>query len=376
VAAVRNESSQFLWLRNHFKYESLRSRVLLYDYDAQKLLAPGIAREATVLINNLIAERQASHADERPLIFLCHGFGGLLLQRALALTRGSNSPPERFQALRSSTYAVIFAGTPHRGINQDALGVLYRDSSKPPNQFVLDLIRDSDVIEEIASDFQPFLKEIRIVNFWEQVPSVNGKASAIIVEEQSAAPMEYTLERCGIMSDHAHLLNFSSSNDAGFNLVNSALESCLKESARRLQQKAAKTYEQTVSTRQGSQSRPQGHNMWQNEITGRAVHLGDVYVYNTIDSTALVRQQDTTLVPSLSDMYGKLPRSGCEMYKVERASSPQFTGRRLQADILLNGLRSNAAETREKHRIAVIYGLGGSGKTQFCLRFAEQHRSR
>jgi hypothetical protein len=63
------------------------------------------------------------------------------------------------------------------------------------------------------------------------------------------------------------------------------------------------------------------------------------------------------------------------MYKVERSSIPQFTGRRLQAEILSNGLGPPAAITnRVKHRIAVIYGLGGSGKTQFSLKFAEQRR--
>jgi GTPase SAR1 family protein len=61
---------------------------------------------------------------------------------------------------------------------------------------------------------------------------------------------------------------------------------------------------------------------------------------------------------------------------VPRCSSHQFTGRQLYAHMLKEnfGLRQ-AQEARNEHKIVVIYGLGGSGKTQFCLRYAEDNRT-
>ena len=324
-----------------------------------------------------MAERQEATAETRPLVFICHGFGGLLLQRALALTSESNSTPLVFQTLRSSTYGIIFAGTPHRGIYYDALRVLYHDASNPPNQLILDLIQGSDMLREVSSFFQPMLRDFHIINFWEQLQTDNANASAFIVEEKSAAPMLYSLERWGITSDHATLLTFSSPQDPGFMRVNNALESFFKESSLGLHRGASNEYEEIALSRTSAQPGSQGHNMWQNEITGRAVHLGDVYIYNTIQRGNTVPQPETVSVPSLLDMYGRNPTSSCQMYKVDRRSSPQFTGRRLQAEMLLSGLASPAsAENRDKHKIAVMYGLGGSGKTQFCLRFAEQHQAK
>ena len=323
-----------------------------------------------------MTQRQHPNAELRPLIFLCHGFGGLLLQRALALTTESNSTPVSFQTLRQSTAALLFAGVPHRGICHDALGVLYSSPTMPPNQLVLDLSRGSDLLEEIGSFFKPMLKNFRIINFWEQVRTDGDHASAFIVEETSAAPMLYSMERSGIMSNHASLLTFSSPRDPGFALVSNALESCIKDCARSLHNSTAERYTDVVTTR-GPQSQTQGHNMWQNEITGRAVHMGDVYVYNTIESGSSTRHSEAAAVPSLLDMYGKPPTQDCQMYKVDRRSSPQFTGRRLQAQMLSHGLASpTTTEERDKHKVAVIYGLGGSGKTQFCLRFAEQHQNK
>ncbi len=322
-----------------------------------------------------MAEREDT--GSRLLIFVCHGFGGLLVQRALALTSESNSTPVAFQTLRSSTSALIFAGTPHRGIKYDALKVLYQGPSDPPNQLVLDLLQGSSVLQEISSFFRPMLRDFRIINFWERIQTGTGKAFAFVVEELSGAPMLYTTERFGIMSDHANLLRFSSPNDSGFKLVNSALESCLEDSASRLQQRARVEVKDLASSQGDPQSRSQGHNMWQNEITGRAVHLGDVYVYNTIKSGNASHWSETASIPSSLDGYGTYSMSGCQMYKVGRRSSPHFTGRRIQAKMLSNGLASPSnAENRDKHKVAVIYGLGGSGKTQFCLRFAEQHQAR
>jgi hypothetical protein len=37
---------------------------------------------ATTLIAALYAERELSNASERPIIFICHGFGGILVKRA------------------------------------------------------------------------------------------------------------------------------------------------------------------------------------------------------------------------------------------------------------------------------------------------------
>ena len=377
-----SSSTAFLWLRSLFRYELLKCRIVTYHYEAQKLLAPGsgsqlaLLSQATVLVNSVVAEREAIGASQRPVIFICHGFGGLLVQQGLALTRESNDAPERFQDLSAATYAIILAGTPHSGIASAALSVLYTDPSDPPNQLVLDLLNGSELLEEVRSSFRPLLKSFRLVTFWEQVQTKTNNASSLIVDEESAAPLDYTHERNGLMSDHSNLLTFSSANDPSFRMVNTAVESCVRDSVRGSQHKVAKRFREIMKSRQGTQSQTQGHNIWQNQITGRAVHLGDVYVYNTIESSKFAHSTQGTSEPFNLNTFMPISKGDCQMYRVGRSSSPQFTGRQLQAEMLNNGFVSpQKPEYSDKHKIAVVYGLGGSGKTQFCPRFAEQHRS-
>ena len=59
-------------------------------------------------------------------------------------------------------------------------------------------------------------------------------------------------------------------------------------------------------------------------------------------------------------------------YMTPQSVSSTFTGRRASLEMLSSALaqagRSNATKR------FVIYGLGGSGKTQFCCKFARDHR--
>jgi hypothetical protein len=66
-------------------------------------------------------------------------------------------------------------------------------------------------------------------------------------------------------------------------------------------------------------------------------------------------------------------------WNVPHSSSPRFTGRE---DVLQQMEQALFLETNLDHealpprRAFVLHGLGGSGKTQICLRFCEKHRER
>lgn len=67
-----------------------------------------------------------------------------------------------------------------------------------------------------------------------------------------------------------------------------------------------------------------------------------------------------------------------KFFDIPQPVSSVYTGRNshLQElqDILL--LASNVEQPAYKQQRFVIYGIGGSGKTQFCSKFAEQNRER
>jgi Cdc6-like AAA superfamily ATPase len=64
-------------------------------------------------------------------------------------------------------------------------------------------------------------------------------------------------------------------------------------------------------------------------------------------------------------------------WNVPHSSSPMFTGREEILQQMEQALFPETnVEAAESRRAFVLYGLGGSGKTQICLRFCEKHRER
>lgn len=63
-------------------------------------------------------------------------------------------------------------------------------------------------------------------------------------------------------------------------------------------------------------------------------------------------------------------------YEIPRHPSPLFTGRKEIREELQNKCLPPSPDPQTRQKRYVIYGLGGSGKTQICLKFAEDHREK
>ncbi|KAH8892901.1 hypothetical protein GQ53DRAFT_645967, partial [Thozetella sp. PMI_491] len=67
---------------------------------------------ATDFLAALESERRSD--PSRPLIFLAHSLGGLLVKELLRRSRGHSKQPQ-FQSIFVSTVGIVFFGTPHQG---------------------------------------------------------------------------------------------------------------------------------------------------------------------------------------------------------------------------------------------------------------------
>lgn len=59
---------------------------------------------------------------------------------------------------------------------------------------------------------------------------------------------------------------------------------------------------------------------------------------------------------------------------VPRATNPLYTGREELGELLTQRFLYNPFAPPKRQRTFVIYGMGGAGKSEICLRFAEDHR--
>ena len=115
------------------------------------------------------------------------------MKRALAFsaTRRAHAV-EHLRSIFLSTYAIVFLGTPHNGVRKDSLLLQHQRATHEklgPSQFMLNLMRGSEMLQEITDQFAPLMKRFAIYNLWEQEKTRAGDSSAYIVLEDSAAPL-------------------------------------------------------------------------------------------------------------------------------------------------------------------------------------------
>ena len=344
-------NSNTLWLRDLFPHRRYNVRVLAYYYDAEVFSSPGegsadrILPYANSLVAELCADRQLVDALKRPIIFVCHGFGGLLVKRALAFssTRRTHAV-EHLRSVFMSTYAIMFFGTPHNGVPKDSLFIQTEHAAldRPgPSQFMLNLLKGSEMLQEITDQFAPLMKRFAVYNLWEQKKIRVGNRSAYVVEEDSAAPPWDDVERCGISATHQDMVKFKDTQDRGYRVILEALVRYIEGAPALIQHRWEKDMEALEHERQ-----LEAENLLQPPL--RYLH---------------------------SDDGSKHDRN--EWFIIPRCSSTYFTGRRSHADAVRETLGpASHLDKANRHRVYVIYGLGGAGKTQFCLRYAEDNKSR
>ena len=106
-------------------------------------------------------------------------------------------------------------------------------------------------------------------------------------------------------------------------------------------------------------------------------------VYNEFTSVSLsVLNQIGTSINSIGDgaTHKKLVTN--KHFDTPKPVDPFYTGRVEQAEQLKSWLLPKASQSQdkapekihEKQKRFVVYGVGGSGKTQFCCKFAEDNR--
>ena len=113
------------WPADLLRLDCPKARILTFGYDSRvSRFFSGPANQSNIfahagdLLYALNRERQ--EAQDRPLIFVAHSLGGIILKETLR-----RSSIERDLALRdifASTRAVFFLGTPHRGSDWTDLG--------------------------------------------------------------------------------------------------------------------------------------------------------------------------------------------------------------------------------------------------------------
>jgi predicted RNA-binding protein with RPS1 domain len=147
---------------------------------------------------NVLAALQVKGIGERPLVFVTHSMGGLIVKEALLYAAYGDT---EFASFAAMTKAVVFLGTPHNGSGLtkavDALGKIYRGTAA-----VKDLRTSGAHLRQMSTRYQNWVHDsgtgIRHLVFFETKPTKGVQ----VVDAGSANPALPKVQPVGVDANH------------------------------------------------------------------------------------------------------------------------------------------------------------------------------
>ena len=213
-----------LWVRQGLRKVANRARVMLYRH---RELVDGLALDdlAQDLLNNVLQIRDGENKS-RPVFFIAHSVGGLVVKLALLKARHD----DRYRGILYNCHGLTFFATPHRGSSymsmpnlRESIQTLLHLQRPLPRSIARDLRLGNKDLLKIHDEFTNIASEMRIWTFYETIDSqLSGSGMGLTDEVQFSAPLASIKSSLvgvrqenvfsSLESDHAHCASFGTGN--------------------------------------------------------------------------------------------------------------------------------------------------------------------
>jgi len=236
-----DSSDTIFWPADLLPDDYKNLRILTYGYDsnvshyfggpANKL---NLSQLGEGLLNRVVGERRRSKADSRPIVFVAHSLGGLLVKEAMVESKKQGPGSRKFDVYKL-TQGIVFFGTPHKGSNDAKWGLLLKTIASAAfdtnDKLIRTLEPDSELLDKLARDFQDIIDEgnLKICSLLESagktgLPIFNGK----VVPDSSASFGSRKFEHQDyIEKNHMNMCRFAGRDDGGYNRFLDGLDFCV-----------------------------------------------------------------------------------------------------------------------------------------------------
>ncbi|MGJ4953965.1 ABC-three component system protein [Bradyrhizobium sp. HKCCYLS20291] len=145
---------------------------------------------------------------KRPLVFVCHSLGGLLVKQILRTA--CESTDDDWLAIARSCRGVFFLATPHSG--STLANVLSAFAAPFTSVHVDKLKRDTSALDELNESFRTFCgrQSVQVAVYYEKFKTLN---LAEVVDRQSADPGIGSSMPIPVASDHLNICKPASRHD-------------------------------------------------------------------------------------------------------------------------------------------------------------------
>ncbi|KAI9859674.1 MAG: hypothetical protein M1813_006605 [Trichoglossum hirsutum] len=239
MGAFKAKGGNNIWLRDFLPKDIPTARILVYGYDTtitEKDVKHSITDLAIAFLDSIRAFRAATKTSRRPIVFIGHSLGGLLIKQALSLAlRGKGD--QRNSDFFKSSYGLVFFGVPNLGLkvgklkditsgqlNSNLIYDLSVDDESEPSAFLRNLTQE--FIHSCQKQDPPF----EIVSYYEQKKSHTAEKMSdgslsmsgppcFMVSRESACRIGHTdnfTQQLPLNTDHSGLVKFSCRSDDGY----------------------------------------------------------------------------------------------------------------------------------------------------------------
>ncbi|PYH97579.1 kinesin [Aspergillus ellipticus CBS 707.79] len=218
------ESNGKLWLRDFLPRQLPRARIFLFSYNSKVAIqssAAGVREQAHNLLERLRLERES--CESRPLLFIAHSLGGIVVKEALVQAKLSVS----YGSICTSTFGITFFGTPHRGTHLARVGgvaakLVRTILGSSSNTLLKALTKGNLYSRELSSNFDKLLENYQYLSFYE---TLSFKSIGIIVEKESAilGLPDSREKTVALNADHEEICRFSCDEDDNYQYVSSLI---------------------------------------------------------------------------------------------------------------------------------------------------------
>lgn len=190
LGSFRSADGLSAWPRDFAPEDIPRARFITYGYDTAfgaSHSIQGVRELARTLLYGLAILRRRTQTQQRPLLFICHSLGGVVLQEVLVMSSKATEPEQKeWLEVVKVTYGLVFMGVPNLGLRHSQLTTMAMGQLN--EAIIEDLLVKSDgeasqFLEHLTSEFSdldrrrnlPFV----IISYSETIRSQTIEASTL-----------------------------------------------------------------------------------------------------------------------------------------------------------------------------------------------------
>ncbi|KAF8500084.1 hypothetical protein BU17DRAFT_59082 [Hysterangium stoloniferum] len=235
-----------LWLKDLLPQRLPHARIATYGYDASTGIQSNKITEtlhghAVNFISRLALLRDRSTTTTRPIMFLAHSWGGIILKSALIHANQCNESHLPYhKQIMLSTIGILFFGTPHQGadvaLSASQKLVLSPVDGNTTRTLLRHLATNSEMLETQLSQFNPISISFITKFLYESYETVlhDGTSSFIVAKSSAIVPGARDAEAIALNKKHMDMIKYSSAEDDDFNVVVSLLQHIFEHAERPL----------------------------------------------------------------------------------------------------------------------------------------------